>query len=74
MIERITNKEYRRLKDLHKNGFTNELLFDLPDGTHYRCTTKAGAGLKEIMRFRLQKKKEMDQNQQLDLILNNDPA
>lgn len=69
MILKITQKESKRLKELQKNGFFEAFAFELPDGSHWKCTTPAAAGLREIMRFRSRKKKEREAQSKLDLLL-----
>ena len=68
MIFQITQKEFKELENLQKNGFHQYLLFKLQDGTSYKCDTKGGAGLAEIMRFRNEKKRIKEQQTQFDLI------
>lgn len=65
MILKITKKEYARIKRLQDLKFYDCLLFKLPDGSTYKCSTMAGLGLKEIRHFQLEQSKSTGKKKEL---------
>ena len=68
MIERITKKEYKSLKDLERrcgSGVLDCIIFEGIDGLVYKCRTKGAAGMKEVWQYQRKLKKQKNDRLQL---------